>query len=90
MRIHDTKLQWTIGVIAIVVFLSAHGAGRGLDDLIESVLRSGRDGRLPPHLSLVLGLGTGDTPLEVKQAVLREGPEMRVFNVCALLPSSTA
>lgn len=62
--------------------LSAHSARPGLEDLINTVLRSGRDGQLPPHLSLVLGIGFGDAPLPVKQAVLRDGPEARVFNVC--------
>ena len=61
---------------------SAHSARPGLENLIDSVLRSGRDGQLPPHLSLVLGIGSGDAPLPVKQAVLRDGPEVRVFNVC--------
>ena len=81
MRI-PVKSAWAIGAFALLFNLSAQGTRPGLDDLIDSVLRNGRDGHLPPHLSLVLGLGTGDAPLEVKQAVLREGPEVRVFNVC--------
>jgi hypothetical protein len=75
------RSAWVIGTLAMLFNVSAHGTGPGLDDLIASVLRNGRDGQLPPHLSLVLGLGSGDAPLEVKQAVLREGSEVRVFNV---------
>jgi hypothetical protein len=75
------RTAWILGVFAMTVSLSAQVARTGLNDLIESVLRNGKDGQLPPHLSLVLGLGTGDAPLGVKQAVLREGHEVRVFNV---------
>lgn len=82
MRTEVKKWAWLAGVCAMLLNLPAQSARPGLEDLIDSVLRGGRDGQLPPHLSLVLGIGSGDAPLLVKQAVLRDGPEVRVFNVC--------
>jgi hypothetical protein len=75
-------MAWIVGLFAVIANPAAQSANRGLDGLIDSVLRSGHDGRLPPHLSLVLGIGAGDVPLEVRQAVVRNGPEVRAFNVC--------
>ncbi|MDE1897921.1 MAG: hypothetical protein KGH73_02490, partial [Xanthomonadaceae bacterium] len=49
--------------------------------LADMVRERGRDGALPPHLALALGVGRGEA-VPVKQAVLRHGPEVRVFNVC--------
>lgn len=82
MRVRARKIEWLIAVSILLVNPPAQGASRALDDLVAAVLRNGPDGRLPPHLSLVLGIGTGATPVAVKQAVLRERSEMRVFNVC--------
>ena len=80
MQIDVRNVFWSIGLLALIS-LPAHGANPILDGLVDSVLRHGRDGQLPPHLSRVLGIG-GDTAVDVKQAVLRDGPEVRVFNVC--------
>jgi len=49
--------------------------------LIDAVLRSGPDGQVPAHLSVVLGLTKAERPIPVKQAVLREGSIVRTFNV---------
>ena len=89
MRIDIRKAGWLFGMLAISAHLAAQGSdhpvrGTGpatLAEVIDTVARDGRDGQLPPHLSLVLGLGDGSAPLHVKQAVLREGSEVRVFNV---------
>jgi hypothetical protein len=75
------RLAWIAGALATLLSFQALGAHPGFDEVVASVLRNGRDGQIPPHLSLVLGIGTGDAPLSAKQAVLREGPEVRVFNV---------
>jgi hypothetical protein len=48
----------------------------------ERVLRQGRDAQLPPHLALVLGLGTGETAVTVKQLGIQSAQEVRTFNVC--------
>jgi NADPH-dependent glutamate synthase beta subunit-like oxidoreductase len=83
MRIDLRRAAWVAGVCAVLlIHAPAKGAHPALDAVIDSVLRNGRNGQLPPHLSLVLGIGAGDAPLDVKQAVIRTGPEVRVFNVC--------
>jgi hypothetical protein len=48
----------------------------------ERVLRQGREAQLPPHLALVLGLGTGETAVAVKQLGIQSAQEVRTFNVC--------
>jgi hypothetical protein len=80
------QLGWIAGALAALLSLPALGAHPGFDEVVGSVLRNGHDGQIPPHLSLVLGIGTGDAPLSVKQAVLREGPEVRVFSVSVVDP----
>jgi hypothetical protein len=89
VRIDIRKAGWLFGILAISAHLSAQGddhpvRGSGaaaLAEIIDTVAHDGRDGQLPPHLSLVLGLGDGSSPLHVKQAVLRDGSGVRVFNV---------
>jgi len=80
LRIDIRKLSLLVVMLA---GLSAHPAGSRLGVLIDSVLHQGLNAQLPPHLALVLGIGTGVEPLAVKQAVLRDWPEVRVFNVSA-------
>jgi hypothetical protein len=54
--------------------------------LAELVERRGLDAELPPNLSRVLGIGSG-RPVAVKQAVMRHGSEVRVFNVSVATPA---
>jgi hypothetical protein len=81
LRIDFGKLGPFIGVLIVLTSIPAAGALPRFAELIESVLQKGPEAQLPPHLSLALGIGTGDAPLAVKQAVLRDGPEVRVFEV---------
>jgi hypothetical protein len=71
-----------LAAAALAAMLSAHGASRSLDGLIESVVRSGADAQLPAHLSVVLGVTTVERTTAVKQAVVRDGSAIRTFNVC--------
>ena len=80
------QLSWIVAALAALLSLQALGAHPGFNEVAGSVLHNGLDGQLPPHLSLVLGIGSGEAPLKVKQAVLREGPEVRVFNVSVVNP----
>jgi hypothetical protein len=84
--IEKRQWGWIAGTLAVLLSLQALGAGSGLDAVTQSVLHHGRDGQLPPHLSLVLGIAKADAPVFVKQAVLREGPNVRVFNVSLANP----
>jgi hypothetical protein len=47
----------------------------------DRVTSEGKASTLPPHLSLVLGLGDGVRPVPVKQAGKQDGHEVRTFNV---------
>jgi len=50
----------------------------------DRVVSEGKASTLPPHLSLVLGLGDGVQPVPVKQAGKRDGHEVRTFSVVQL------
>jgi hypothetical protein len=54
---------------------------RSFARLIDAIVHQGPEGKLPPHLSAVLGLSETETQTPVKQAVIREGQSVRVFNV---------
>lgn len=60
----------------------ANPAPAAISSLTQLALRIGKDDKLPPNLVSVLGLGTHVTGLPVRQLVLRDGQEVRVFNVC--------
>ena len=47
----------------------------------ERVQSQGAIAALPPHLSMVLGLGDGTQDLAVRQAAKRSGQEVHTFNV---------
>ena len=60
-------------------------ADRGwFERFCDRVVSEGKASTLPPHLSLVLGLGDGVQPVPVKQAGKRDGHEVRTFNVVQL------
>jgi hypothetical protein len=60
---------------------SLPGRARAFDRLIDAIVHQGPEGKLPPHLSVVLGLNETEKQTPVKQAVIREGQSVRVFNV---------
>lgn len=70
-----------IAAIALAAALPAPGAGPSLAQLVEAVLRQGPKSTLPVHLAAVLGISASGQGLEVKQAVLRDGPTVHTFNV---------
>jgi len=47
----------------------------------DRVVNQGQSAMLPPHLSLVLGLGNGANSLPVRQLGIRDSHQMRTFNV---------
>jgi hypothetical protein len=47
----------------------------------DRVLHQGHEALLPPHLALVLGLGTGEKAIAVKQLGTQSAQEIRTFNV---------
>lgn len=70
-------------VVAILALAAAHGAPRSLEGLVDAVLRQGPASRLPAHLSVLLGVSRVEQPTPVKQAVIRDGDTVRIFNVCS-------
>jgi hypothetical protein len=82
-----SKGRWFIGALYMLAMFPAQatppGTAESFDELVETTVRRGPDGQLPPHLSVVLGLSTLEQGISVKQAVIRDGSAVRVFNVCA-------
>lgn len=70
---------------AVLVGLAARPVIAGDTDwfraLADRVVNQGQSALLPPHLSLVLGLGNGAHSLPVKQLGIQTSQEMRTFNV---------
>jgi hypothetical protein len=81
MRVAGGNWVWAAALIPVLAMASAQNAVPLLQPLIGAVLRNGPEGQLPPHLSLVLGLSKSGEPVPIKQALLREGPLVRTFNV---------
>jgi len=77
------KRAWMFVAFAVMAILSSRAATPSLAPLIETVVRNGPDSQLPAHLSVVLGVSHVEQKTAVKQAVVRDGPTVRTFNVCA-------
>lgn len=58
-------------------------AAAGVASLVAEAGRIGKEARLPPHVVDVLGLGTHVGGLAVRQLAIRNGSEVRAFNVSA-------
>ncbi|HLQ13463.1 MAG TPA: hypothetical protein VK130_09505 [Steroidobacteraceae bacterium] len=59
----------------------ASAKAAGVAALIAKAGQVGKEARLPPHVVDVLGLGTHVGGLAVRQLALRNGSEVRAFNV---------
>lgn len=70
---------------AVLIGLAFMPAIRGNSDWFRAfgdrVVAQGQSAILPPHLSLVLGLGDGANSLPVRQLGIRDSHEIRTFNV---------
>lgn len=75
------------GLLACTACLAAGQAGEALHPqllaLAPQVLAQGAEARLPRNLSRVLRLGDGREPPAVRQAVVRSGTEVHVYEVLA-------
>jgi hypothetical protein len=70
-------------LMCIMVTIPVLGDVTWIRGFTDRVFRQGHDALLPPHLALVLGLGTGETAVTVKQLGTRSpAQEVRTFNVC--------
>jgi hypothetical protein len=79
--------RWWIVAAAMTLILAAQGASGSLAGFIDRVVRNGPASRLPPHLSVVLGVSKIEQETPVKQAVLHDGQTVRTFNVCTAKPA---
>src|ERR1700730_3663838 len=77
------KQLWIAIAFAVMTILPSQAATPLLATLVDTVVRNGPDSQLPAHLSVVLGVSHVEQKTAVKQAVVRDGPAIRTFNVCA-------
>src|ERR1700756_2076281 len=69
-------------LVWIMLAVPAQSAAPWFSGFTDRVLREGHEALLPPHLALVLGLGTGEKAVAVKQLAVQKAPQIRTFNVC--------
>jgi hypothetical protein len=76
------KQLWIVIAFAVMAIQPSRAATPLLATLIDTVVRNGPDSQLPARLSVVLGISHVEQKTAVKQAVVRDGPTVRTFNVC--------
>ena len=78
----------TLGFLAaLLVALGALGADASaahlLHGLVAAAVRSGQDAKLPPHLSVLLGVSSTESSTPVRQLGFKNGDDIKTLNVCA-------
>jgi hypothetical protein len=68
-------------LVCILLTVPVHGEVAWISGFTDRVLRQGHEALLPPHLALVLGLGTGEKAVSVKQLATQSAQEVHTFNV---------
>jgi hypothetical protein len=68
-------------LVCIMLAVRALGGVPWFSGFTDRVMREGHEAFLPPHLALVLGLGTGEKPVTVKQLAIQNPQEVHAFNV---------
>jgi hypothetical protein len=68
-------------LVCIMLAVARASEAHWFGGFTDRVLREGHEAFLPPHLALVLGLGTGEKPVTVKQLATQNPQEARAFNV---------
>ena len=76
--------RWWIAVVACLVLGAAATAADApwARQLTEQALRDGVDAKLPPILSVVLGIAASEQSTPVRQIVVRIEHKVRGFDVC--------
>jgi hypothetical protein len=75
------KLRLAAGICGLMLLRVTLADVSWLPAYTARVQGQGRSASLPPHLSMVLGLGDGTQDLAVRQAGKRTGQEVHTFNV---------
>lgn len=70
--------------LTLALALPAHVREEWLAAFTNRVLQEGHTAHLPAHLSLVLGLGSGEEAVPVRQFGTQSGSLIRTFNVASL------
>jgi hypothetical protein len=81
-------LQLASGICGLLLLPVALADVSWLSAYTARVQAQGKSASLPPHLSMVLGLGDGTQELAVRQAGKRSGQEVHTFNVAQPLKQS--
>ena len=75
------RIVGLVALLSVALLPPAFADTAWFKPFCDRVVSEGKAGTLPPHLSLVLGLGDGVQPVPVKQAAKQDGHEIRTFNV---------
>jgi hypothetical protein len=79
------KKPFSCAVVAIALVcssaMSVHAAEGWIERLAGRVATEGASTSVPPHLALVLGIGSGETAVPARQLVERAGTHVRIFEV---------
>ena len=68
-------------LLCVMLAVPVWGEVAWISGFTDRVLHQGHEALLPPHLALVLGLGTGEKAIAVKQLGTQSAQEIRTFNV---------
>jgi hypothetical protein len=80
---NDNGALASIGLACALWIAPVLAAAPWLPDLIEHAVASGVDAKLPPVLSVVLGVTSREQATPVRQIVVHADRKVRTFNVCA-------
>jgi hypothetical protein len=75
------KLRLAAGICGLMLLPATLANVSWLPAYTARVQAQGKSASLPPHLSMVLGLGDGTQELAVRQAEKRSGQKVHTFNV---------
>jgi hypothetical protein len=73
----------SIGLACVLWIAPALAAASWLPELSDHAVAAGVDAKLPPVLSVVLGVASREQATPVRQIVVRADRTVRTFNVCA-------
>jgi hypothetical protein len=80
---NDIGAMASIGLACALWIAPALAAAPWLPELIEHAVTAGVDAKLPPVLSVVLGVASREQATPVRQIVVRAESKVRTFNVSA-------
>ena len=83
MTLPDKQTGWLAALACLLVIAPVSAETSWLPALTDQTLRQGSDAKLPPRLSVVLGLEAHEQSTPVRQIAARVDHEVRAFNVCS-------